>query len=106
VGGAEYMVRGRGYVRTVATSRRSSSGRRPGRPVLVRDVGSVALGPEMRRGVTDLDGEGDAVGGIVVMRHGENALNVIRRVKAALHEIKPVAAGRASRWSPPTTART
>ncbi len=51
-------------------------------PVLIRDVARVELGPEIRRGVSDLDGLGDHVGGIVVMRHGENALNVIERVQA------------------------
>ncbi len=88
--GKEYMVRGRGYVKdkrdleqiVLKTDER-------GTPVLVRDVGSVALGPEIRRGVSDLDGEGDAVGGIVVMRHGENAREVIRRVKERLEEVKP-----------------
>ena len=60
-----------------------------GTPVLLRDVARVEIGPEMRRGVADLDGLGDAVGGIVVMRHGENALNVIRRVQARLHELQP-----------------
>ena len=52
-------------------------------PVLVRDVGHVALGPEMRRGVSDLDGRGDVAGGVVVMRHGENARAVIARVKVS-----------------------
>jgi Cu(I)/Ag(I) efflux system membrane protein CusA/SilA len=88
--GREYMVRGRGYVKSTAdlegivlkTDER-------GTPVLLRDVGQVALGPEIRRGVTDLDGLGDAVGGIVVMRHGENARAVIDRVKERLREIEP-----------------
>ena len=62
------------------------------RPILVKNVGTVALGPEIRRGIADLDGEGDTVGGIVVMRAGENALNVIERVKAKLKEIEAVAA--------------
>ena len=64
----------------------------------------MALGPEMRRGVADLDGQGDVVGGIVVMRQGENALNVIERVKAKLEELEALAARRAWRSSPPTTA--
>jgi Cu(I)/Ag(I) efflux system membrane protein CusA/SilA len=88
--GREFMVRGRGYVKSLSdldqivlrTDER-------GTPVLLRDVGHVALGPEMRRGVSDLDGKGDAVGGIVVMRHGENAREVIRRVKQRLAEIEP-----------------
>ena len=58
-------------------------------PILVRDVGDVVLGPDIRRGVADLDGEGDVVGGMVIMRHGENALKVIDRVKAKLEEIEP-----------------
>jgi Cu(I)/Ag(I) efflux system membrane protein CusA/SilA len=60
-----------------------------GTPVLIKDVAVVALGPEMRRGVADLDGEGDVVGGIVVMRSGENALAVIERIKAKLEDVKP-----------------
>ncbi|MBK9474214.1 MAG: efflux RND transporter permease subunit [bacterium] len=88
--GAEYMVRARGYARTIADFEqivvRAEAG---GVPVLLRDVARVSLGPEMRRGVSDLDGRGDAVGGIVVMRQGENALNVINRVKQRLHELEP-----------------
>ena len=57
--------------------------------MLLKDVARVGLGPEIRRGVSDLDGTGDAVGGIVVMRHGENALNVIQRVKEKLHDLGP-----------------
>jgi Cu(I)/Ag(I) efflux system membrane protein CusA/SilA len=87
--GREYMVRGRGYVRTkedleqvvLKTDER-------GTPVLVRDVGRVALGPEIRRGVSDLDGMGDTVSGIVVMRHGENARDVIHRVRERLDELE------------------
>src|SRR5512139_2567283 len=88
--GAEYMVRGRGYSRSVddfaAVVVKATAG---GVPVLLRDVARVEIGPELRRGVSDLDGTGDTVGGIVVMRHGENALNVIRRVKTRLEELKP-----------------
>ena len=60
-----------------------------GVPVTVKDVGHVALGPAMQRGQAELDGEGVAVGGIVVMRYGENALDVIDKVKQRLAEIKP-----------------
>src|SRR5512138_2291480 len=88
--GAEYMVRGRGYSRSVGDFEqivvKATSG---GVPVLLKDVARVELGPEIRRGVSELDGLGDHVGGIVVMRHGENALNVINRVKARLEELKP-----------------
>ena len=88
--GAEYMVRARGYVRDLSDIEnvvvKTGAG---GVPVLVRDIGRVAFGPEIRRGVSDLDGLGDHVGGIVVMRHGENALNVIDRVKARMKELEP-----------------
>ena len=88
--GREYMVRGRGYVKSTADLEQVvlKTDER-GTPVLLRDVGHVSLGPEIRRGVTDLDGRGDVVGGIVVMRHGENARAVIDRVKERLKEIEP-----------------
>ena len=73
-------------------------------PVLLRDVARVELGPEIRRGVADLDGEGDAVGGIVVMRHGENALNVIERVQGEARRDRGRRCRRGSRSSRPTTA--
>lgn len=87
--GAEYMVRGHGYAKSiedleeivVATDKN-------GTPLLVRNLATVATGPEIRRGLADLDGEGDVVGGTVIMRFGENALNVINRVKAKLKEIE------------------
>ena len=88
--GAEYMVRGRGYARSVADIEKivvGSDGN--GVPVLVRDVAAVAMGPDIRRGVVDLDGMGDAPGGIVVMRHGENALTVIEAVKERIEQIRP-----------------
>jgi Cu(I)/Ag(I) efflux system membrane protein CusA/SilA len=88
--GAEFMVRGRGYAKTPEDLEKivvkTASG---GVPVLLRDVARVSLGPEIRRGVSDLDGTGDHVGGIVVMRHGENALNVIDRVKEKLSDLGP-----------------
>jgi Cu(I)/Ag(I) efflux system membrane protein CusA/SilA len=87
--GREYMVRGRGYVKDIHDIEKLVLRADRGIPVLVKDVAKVALGPEMRRGVADLDGEGDVVGGSVVMRHGENALRVIERVKAKLAEVKP-----------------
>jgi len=87
--GAEYMIRGHGYAKSigdleeivVATDKN-------GTPVLVRNLATVATGPEIRRGLADLDGGGDVVGGTVIMRFGENALNVINRVKAKLKEIE------------------
>jgi Cu(I)/Ag(I) efflux system membrane protein CusA/SilA len=88
--GAEYMVRGRGYARTLRDLEQIVVGvGADGVPILVRDVARVFLGPDIRRGIVDLDGIGDVVGGIVVMRHGENALNVIRRVKERIEEIRP-----------------
>jgi Cu(I)/Ag(I) efflux system membrane protein CusA/SilA len=88
--GAEYMVRGHGYARSTGDFEKIVLKTGPGGiPVLLSDVGRVELGPEMRRGVSDLDGLGDTVGGIVVMRHGENALNVINRVKQKIKDIGP-----------------
>jgi len=87
----EYMVRGRGYVRSIRDIEDIVVGvnRETGTPILVRDIGRVVLGPDIRRGIADLDGKGDVVGGIVVMRYGENALDVIERVKAKLKELEP-----------------
>lgn len=88
--GAEYMVRGRGYAKSVRDIAQVVVGTdKQGTPVLVKNIASVSLGPDIRRGIADLDGEGDTVGGIVIMRAGENALNVIDRVKAKLEELKP-----------------
>ena len=88
--GTEYMVRGRGYAKSVKDIEQIVVvADKQGTPILVKNLGFVTLGPEIRRGVADLDGEGDAVGGIVIMRAGENALNVIERVKEKLEEIKP-----------------
>jgi Cu(I)/Ag(I) efflux system membrane protein CusA/SilA len=88
--GAEYMVRARGYARTLPDFEKvvvkTGLG---GVPVLLKDIARIELGPEIRRGISDLDGLGDHVGGVVVMRHGENALNVIERVKARIEELKP-----------------
>ena len=86
--GTEYMVRVRGYARQLADFEQIVVKVAPGGvPVLLRDIARIELGPEIRRGVADLDGQGDAVGGIVVMRHGENAVNVIARVRAKLDEM-------------------
>jgi copper/silver efflux system protein len=89
--GREYMVRGRGYARSTDELEQIVVGNdeKSGTPVLIRNVGRVELGPDIRRGVADLDGSGDAVGGVVIMRYGENALHVIERVKAKLAEIEP-----------------
>ena len=88
--GAEYMVRGRGYAKTTADIGEIVLARNAdGVPVRVRDVGHVTLGPDLRRGIADLNGTGDVVAGIIVMRQGENALNVIDRVKTKLTELEP-----------------
>jgi Cu(I)/Ag(I) efflux system membrane protein CusA/SilA len=87
----EYYVRGRGYVQQLGDLEQvaiRASGPN-GVPVLLRDVGQVRFGPEIRRGLLEWNGDGEAVGGIVVMRYGENALDVIDRVKARLAELKP-----------------
>ncbi len=87
--GAEYMIRGKGYAKSVKDIEDIVVSRGAGgTPVLLKSLATVTSGPEIRRGVSDLDGEGDAVGGIVVMRHGENALTVIERVKERLEEAK------------------
>jgi len=88
--GREYMVRGRGYARSTADLESIALAASPtGVPVLVRDVGTVTLGPDIRRGIADLNGQGEVVSGIIVIRQGENALRVIDRVKAKLKEIEP-----------------
>jgi Cu(I)/Ag(I) efflux system membrane protein CusA/SilA len=88
--GTEYVIRGRGYVERVEDLRRVAlrSGERAA-PVYLEDVAEVRLGPDVRRGLAALDGEGEVVGGIVVMRQGQNALRVIEAVKRRLVEIRP-----------------
>ena len=89
--GREFMILGEGYLRGLKDIAQIPLGRDPktGTPVLLKDVAILSLGPARRRGVADLNGLGDAVGGIVIMRSGENALNVIARVKAKIKEIAP-----------------
>src|SRR5436309_1684637 len=87
--GREYMVRGRGYLKSLADIEAISLGADArGTPIHVRDVAHVRFGPDIRRGVAELDGKGEVVGGIVVMRFGENALRVIDGVKAKLREMQ------------------
>ena len=88
-GGAEYMVRGLGYIRSLEDLSNVPVATKDGTPVLVRNLGTVAFGPDIRRGVAEWQGEGETVGGIVVMRFGMNALQVINGVKAKLAEIAP-----------------
>ena len=88
--GREYMVRGRGYIKDKTDIEKISVGTDgKGTPVLLRDIATIQLGPEIRRGVAELDGLGEAVGGIVVVRFGENVLGVIERVKERIKEITP-----------------
>ncbi|EKM93750.1 efflux RND transporter permease subunit [Stutzerimonas nitrititolerans] len=85
----EYMVRGRGYLRGAADIENLVLKAAGGVPVLLRDVARVELGPDERRGVVELNGEGEVVGGIAVARYGENAMNVIDNLKAKIEEIRP-----------------
>ena len=87
--GAEYMVRGLGYIHSLKDLADIPVAVKNGTPVLVKDLGTVNFGPAPRRGVADWQGEGETVGGIVVMRYGENALKVIQAVKAKLAAISP-----------------
>jgi Cu(I)/Ag(I) efflux system membrane protein CusA/SilA len=89
--GREYMVRGRGYIKKLSDISNIVVGtsKNGGIPVLVKNLGTVTLGPDIRRGIADLDGEGEVVGAIVIMRYGENALKVIERVRAKLEDMKP-----------------
>ncbi len=87
--GAEYMIRGLGYLKSLSDLESVPVATKNGTPVLVRDLGTVSFGPDERGGAADWQGEGEAVGGIVVMRYGMNALNVIEGVKARLREIAP-----------------
>ena len=89
-GGTEYMVRGRGYAKSVADFESIVvSASESGTPIRIRDIGHVTVGPDLRRGVADLDGAGEVVSGIVVMRQGENAVDVIDRVKERIRQIEP-----------------
>jgi Cu(I)/Ag(I) efflux system membrane protein CusA/SilA len=87
--GAQYMIRGLGYLRSLDDLAMVSVGSKNGTPILLRDLGTVSFGPDIREGVAEWNGEGETVGGIIVMRQGMNALNVINGVKQKLHEIAP-----------------
>ena len=89
MGGAEYMIRGLGYLRSLSDLETVPVATKNGTPVLVSDLGTVTFGPDIREGVAEWQGEGETVGGIVVMRDGMNALNVINGIKQKLAEIKP-----------------
>jgi Cu(I)/Ag(I) efflux system membrane protein CusA/SilA len=87
--GAEYMIRGLGYIKSLSDLEDVPVATKNGTPVLVRDLGTVSFGPDERRGAADWQGQGETVSGIVVMRYGMNALNVINGVKAKFKEIAP-----------------
>src|SRR5437773_2635381 len=89
VASTEYYVRGRGYIKSIEDIENVPLKCQNGTPVYVKNVGTVHLGPDLRRGVAELNGEGEVVGGIVVMRYGENALRIIDGVNKKLEEIKP-----------------
>lgn len=89
MGGAQYMIRGLGYLRSLQDLEVVPVATKNGTPVLVRDLGTVTFGPDIRQGVAEWNGEGETVGGIIVMRYGMNALRVIDGVKKKLAEIKP-----------------
>ena len=88
MGEAEYMVRTRGYLHGVEDFRRVVIASRSGVPVMLSDVARVQLGPEIRRGVAELNGEGEVAGGIIIMRYGKNALETLRAVKARLAQLQ------------------
>jgi copper/silver efflux system protein len=89
MGGAEYMIRGLGYLRSLGDLETVPVATKNGTPVSIRDLGTVTFGPDIREGVAEWQGEGESVAGIVVMRDGMNALNVINGVKKKLAETKP-----------------
>ncbi|MFW5401740.1 efflux RND transporter permease subunit [Yersinia sp. 1252 StPb PI] len=88
IGAAEYMVRASGYLKTLDDFRNIVITARAGIPILLSDVATVRMGPEMRRGVAELNGEGEVAGGIIVMRYGKNALETINGVKEKLQQIQ------------------
>ncbi|PYJ28594.1 MAG: CusA/CzcA family heavy metal efflux RND transporter, partial [Verrucomicrobia bacterium] len=85
----EYYIRGRGYIKKIEDIENIVLKVENGTPVYLKNVGNVHLGGDIRRGVAELDGRGEVVGGIIVMRYGENALNVIDAVKKKIEEVKP-----------------
>jgi len=87
--GAQYMIRGLGYLKSLDDLANVAVGSKEGTPVLVKDLGRVSFGPDIREGVAEWNGEGETVGGIIVMRQGMNALDVINGVKKKLHELAP-----------------
>jgi Cu(I)/Ag(I) efflux system membrane protein CusA/SilA len=89
IAGSDYAIRGLGYFRGAGDIENVAVGAGQGRPVRVADVAQVTIGPDLRLGIAERDGKGEAVGGVVVMRYGENALRVINGVKQRIAEIAP-----------------
>jgi Cu(I)/Ag(I) efflux system membrane protein CusA/SilA len=88
--GREYMIRGRGYIQNIGDIEKIVVGTdERGTPILVKNIGKVVLGPDIRRGSAELDGTGEVVGGIVVVRFGVNSYDVIQRVKEKIKEVSP-----------------
>jgi Cu(I)/Ag(I) efflux system membrane protein CusA/SilA len=85
---ADYMVRATGYLKTIGDFKQVPLGLRAGSPITLGDVATVARGPEMRRGITELNGEGEVAGGVVILRSGKNAQSTIAAVKARLAELQ------------------
>ena len=89
MGETEYMVRGLGYIKTTDDLRNIPLGvSERGIPILLRNVATIKIGPELRRGIIDLNGTGEVVGGVIIMRYGENALKIIKNVKEKLEQLK------------------
>ncbi|MEE9614141.1 MAG: efflux RND transporter permease subunit [Thermodesulfobacteriota bacterium] len=85
----EFMVRGLGYIKNIEDIKNIAVGVGPGgTPITIREIADVHIGPELRRGIVELDGEGEVAGGVVIMRYGENALTVIENVKKKLETLK------------------
>ena len=90
LGGTEYVLRGRGYIQNLEDLQNISLGTNRGTPIFLKDIARIQLGPEIRRGIADLDGRGEVAGGIVVVRFGENVLNVLEKVKEKIkNDIEP-----------------
>src|SRR3569832_2253189 len=87
--GREYYVRGRGDIHDLGDIEKIALRANGGAPLLIKDVATVRFGPDIRRGLLEWNGEGEAVGAVVVTRYGENALDVIQRVKKKLDELRP-----------------
>lgn len=86
---AEYMVRATGYIDSLQDLRNIPLGvNQNGSPILLKDIAELRVGPQMRRGIAELDGEGEVVGGVVIMRFGENALKTIKGIKEKINELK------------------